>query len=164
MTTTPNLTVTTPSDREIAMSRVFRAPRTLVWDAYTKPELVKRWLGVFGEMTMPVCEIDLRVGGGFRYVWRGPNGFEMGMRGTFREITRPERIVNSEKFDQAWYEGEAQVTLLLTEKDGQTTATTTVLYASRAVRDGVLKSPMSTGVAAGFDELEKLLATLAGAS
>jgi uncharacterized protein YndB with AHSA1/START domain len=158
------LRVTTPSDREIAMARVFDAPRTLVWDAYTKPELLKRWLGVWGPWSMGVCEIDLRVGGGYRYVWRGPGGAEMGMRGAYREIVAPERLVSTEVFDQPWYEGEAVGTLELVEQDGQTTATTTVRYASQAVRDGVLKSPMSTGVSAGLDALEALLASLGGAS
>jgi len=158
------LVVTTPSDREIAMARVFDAPRTLVWDAYTKPELIKRWLGTMPGWSMAVCEVDLRVGGGFRYVWRGPGGANMGMRGAYLEITAPERIVSTEVFDQAWYEGEAVGTLVLTERDGQTTATTTVRYASQAVRDGVLRSPATGGFSAGLDALEALLATLGGAS
>jgi uncharacterized protein YndB with AHSA1/START domain len=158
------LTVTTPSDREIAMTRVFDAPRALVWDAYTKPELLKRWLGVFGGWSLAVCEIDLRVGGGYRYVWRGPGGTEMGMRGAYREIAAPERLVSTEVFDQPWYEGEAVDTLVLTEREGKTTATTTVRYASPAVRDGVLKSPMTTGVSAGYEALDALLASLGGAS
>src|SRR5215471_3892683 len=127
------LQVTTPSDREIAMTRDFDAPRALVWDAFTKPELLKRWLGVFGGWSLDVCEIDLRVGGSYRYVWRGPGGAEMGMRGSYLEIARSERIVNTEKFDQPWYPGEAQGTLVLVEKDGRTVATTTVRYPSREV-------------------------------
>ena len=163
-TTKKTLEVTTPSDREIAMARVFDAPRTLVWEAYTKPDLIKRWLGVMPGWSMAVCEVDLRVGGGFRYVWHGPGGVVMGMRGAYREIAAPERIVSTEVFDQPWYEGEAVGTLLLSERDGQTTATTTVRYASRTVRDGVLKTPMATGVSAGLDALEALLASLGGAS
>ena len=88
----------------------------------------------------------------------------MGMRGVYREIVAPERLVSTEVFDQPWYEGEAVGTLVLVEHDGQTTATTTVRYASQAVRDGVLKSPMATGVSAGLDALEVLLASLGGAS
>src|SRR6267143_4785009 len=80
------LEVTTPSDREIAMTRVFDAPRRLVYDAWTRPELLKRWLGVFGGWELAVCEIDLKVGGAYRYVWRGPDRAEMGMRGVYREI------------------------------------------------------------------------------
>jgi uncharacterized protein YndB with AHSA1/START domain len=153
------LTVTTPSDREIALARVFDAPRPLVWDAFTKPELIKRWLGTMPGWSMAVCEVDLRVGGGFRYVWQGP-GTQMGMRGAYREITPPERLVSTELFDQPWYEGEAVGTLVLTERDGKTTATTTVRYASREVRDGVLKTPMATGVSAGYDALDAVLASL----
>src|SRR5207247_8670465 len=100
------LQLTTPSDREIAMTRVFDAPRKLVFDAHTKPELVKRWLLGPPGWSMPVCEIDLRVGGRFRYVWRRDNdGTQMGMGGVYREIVAPERIVNTEKFDEAWYPG-----------------------------------------------------------
>jgi len=159
MKNTGNLKITTPSDREIAMTRVFDAPRRLIYDAWTKPELLKRWLGVFGGWEFAVCEIDLKVGGAYRYVWRGPDGAEMGMRGVYREIVPAERIVCTEVFDVPWYEGEAVDTLVFVEKDGKTTATTTVLYASKAVRDAVLKSPMEHGVAAGYDQLEKILAS-----
>ena len=150
------LRITTPSDREIALTRVFDAPRTLVWDAFTKPELIKRWL-VRGGWTFPVCEVDLKVGGTYRYVWRGPNGAEMGMGGVFREIVRPERIVTTEKFDQPWYEGEAVDTMTFVEREGKTTATTTVLYSSKAVRDAVLKSPMESGIAQNYNNLDELL-------
>src|SRR5207245_5079215 len=84
------LKVSAQSDRDIVMTRVFDAPRSLVFDAYTKPELLKRWLGVFGGYSMPVCEVDLRVGGTYRFVWRGPDGAEMGVRGVYREVVRPE--------------------------------------------------------------------------
>src|SRR5882672_7435090 len=98
------LQITLPSDREIAMTRVFEAPRRLVFDAHTKPELIKRWLGVRAGWSMPVCEVDLRVGGKYRYVWTKNDGtYEMGMGGVFREVAAPERVVSSEKFDQAWY-------------------------------------------------------------
>jgi uncharacterized protein YndB with AHSA1/START domain len=153
------LQVTTPSEREIAMTRVFNAPRTMVFDAWTKPELLKRWLGVRGGWTFAVCEVDLRVGGTYRFVWRGPSGAEMGMGGVYREIVRPERLVATEKFDDPWYEGEALDTTVLVEQDGKTTLTTTVLYASREVRDAVLKSPMETGVAESYDKLAELLAS-----
>ena len=152
------LQITTPSDREIAMTRVFDAPRNLVWDAWTKPELLKRWLGVRNGWSFAVCEVDLKVGGSYRYVWRGPNGVEMGMGGVYREIVRPERIIATEKFDQPWYEGEAIDTLEFVEQGGRTTATTTVLYASRQVRDAVLESPMEQGVAESYDVLAELLA------
>lgn len=154
------LQVTTPSDREIAMTRVFDAPRSLVFDAFTKPELIKRWLGVRGGWTFALCEVDLKVGGAYRYVWRGPKGQEMGMGGVFREVVRPERVVCTEKFDESWYEGEAIDTMTFLERNGKTTATTTVLYSSKAARDGVLKSPMDQGVAEGYDKLDEILAAI----
>jgi uncharacterized protein YndB with AHSA1/START domain len=153
------LRVTTPSDREIAMTRVFDAPRKLVFDALTKPELVRRWLGAFGGWSMAVCEIDLRVGGAYRYVWRNADGREMGMGGVFRAVEPPGRIVATEVFDESWYPGEALDTSVLVEQGGKTTLTTTVLYESREARDGVLKSPMETGVAASYDKLAELLAS-----
>jgi uncharacterized protein YndB with AHSA1/START domain len=157
------LQVTTPSEREIAMTRVFDAPRRRVFDALTKPELLKRWFGVFGGWSLVVCESDLKVGGNFRFVWRGPDGSEMGMSGTYREIVPPERLVRTESFDDPWYDGEAMATTELVEQDGKTTLTTTVLYASREVRDGVLKSPMEHGVTAGYDKLAELLVSPAAA-
>jgi uncharacterized protein YndB with AHSA1/START domain len=157
---TGTLTVTTPGDREIVMTRVFDAPRHLVWDAMTKPDLLKRWLGVHHGWTLQVCEIDLRVGGAYRYVWHGPNGEVMGMGGVYREILRPERIVSTETFDQAWYSGGAEDTLILVERNGKTTLTLTVAYESREVRDGVLTSPMKEGVAAGYDVLDGVLASV----
>ena len=152
------LKVTARSDREIVMTRVFEAPRNLVFDAYTKPELLKRWLGVFGGYSMPVCEVDLRVGGKYRFVWRGPDGAEMGVRGVYREVVRPERLVHTEKFDEAWYPGESLITTVLAEQGGKTTLTVTMRYESREARDAVLKSPMESGVAQSYDKLAELLA------
>jgi uncharacterized protein YndB with AHSA1/START domain len=103
--------------------------------------------------------MDLRVGGAYRYVWRGPNGVEMGMRGVYREVVVPERIVATEKFDQSWYPGEAVSTVVMVQEGDRTTLTLTVRYESREARDAVLKSPMESGVAAGFDKLEELLAS-----
>jgi uncharacterized protein YndB with AHSA1/START domain len=160
MTNIGLLEVTTPSDREIAMTRVFNAPARLVFDAWTKPELIKRWLGVRAGWMMAVCEVDLKVGGAYRFVWRGPD-MTMGMRGLYREVVRPERLVSTEVFDDPWYEGEAVDTIVLVERDGNTTVTTTVRYASREVRDAVIKSGMATGVAEGYDKLAELLASIA---
>src|SRR4029077_3965053 len=154
---TGKLQVTAHGDRKIVMSRVFNAPRHLVWDAFTRPELVKRWLLGPDGWSMPVCEIDLRVGGSYRYLWRHADGREMGMGGIYREIEIPERVVATEKFDEAWYPGEAVGTLLLVEQGGRTTATQTMLYDSPQTRDAVLKSPMETGVAASYDRLETLV-------
>jgi len=153
------LKLTTPTDREIAMTRVFDAPRHLVFDAFTKPELVKQWLLGPPGWTMPVCEIDLRVGGAYRYVWRHADGREMGMGGIYREIVPQERLVCTELFDQAWYPGEALVTTTLVEQGGRTTLTSTMLYVSQETRDAVLKSGMERGVAASYDRLEELLAS-----
>jgi uncharacterized protein YndB with AHSA1/START domain len=153
------LEITTPSDREISMTRVFDAPARLVFDAWTKPELLKRWLGVRAGWTMEVCEVDLRVGGKYRFVWRGPD-MTMGMGGAYREIVPPVRLVSTEKFDEAWYEGEALDTIVLVERDGKTTATTTVRFVSREVRDAVIKSGMASGVAESYDTLAELLPSL----
>jgi uncharacterized protein YndB with AHSA1/START domain len=156
------LVVTTPSDREIAMTRVFDAPRRLVFDALTKPELLKRWFFGRDGWSLAVCEVDLQVGGAYRFVWRGPDGTEMGMRGVYREVMPPERLVATESFVDPWYSGEAVGTQVLVEQGGKTTLTTTVRYASPEVRDAVLKSPMADGVAEGYDRLAELLA-IAGA-
>jgi uncharacterized protein YndB with AHSA1/START domain len=158
------LKVTTPSDLEIAMTRVFSAPRRLVFEALTKPELVKQWLLGPPGWTMPVCEIDLRVGGAFRYVWRHAEGREMGMGGVFREIVPQERIVHTELFDEAWYAGEALVTNVLVEQGGKTTLTLTSRFETRETRDAVLKSGMESGVAVSYDRLEQLLASQGAAS
>jgi uncharacterized protein YndB with AHSA1/START domain len=153
------LKVTTRGDREIVMTRTFDAPRRLVFDAFTKPELVKQWLLGPDGWSMPVCEIDLKVGGRYRYVWRNDKtGTEMGMGGVFREIVVPERIVATEKFDEAWYPGEALDTTVFVEQDGKTTVTLTVLGATPEARDAMLKSGMESGVAVSYDRLEKLLA------
>jgi uncharacterized protein YndB with AHSA1/START domain len=150
----------TRGDREIVMTRDFDAPRRMVFGALTKPELVKRWLLGPPGWTMPVCEIDPRVGGAYRFQWRGPDGTEMGTRGVCREIVPPERFVTTERFDNPWYPGEALVTYVLAERGGITTLTLTVLYESREARDGVLKSGMEKGVAMSYDRLEQLLTSL----
>ena len=161
MKNTGNLKLTTRGDREIVMTRVFDAPRRLVFEALTKPELVKQWLLGPPGWTMPVCEIDLRVGGAYRYVWRrDSDGTQMGMGGVYREIVAPERLVATERFDEAWYPGEAVGTLVLVEQGGKTTLTQTELHQSREARDAVLKSGMEQGVAASYDRLEQLLASL----
>ena len=154
-----SLTVTTPSDREIALTRRFDAPRSLVFEALTKPDLIRRWLVGPDGWTMVVCEIDLRVGGAYRYVWEHiADGARMGMGGVYREIVPPRRIVTTERFDESWYPGEGIGTIELLEYEGKTTLTMTLLYESREARDVVLKSPMEQGVAAGYDRLAELLA------
>lgn len=158
---TGKLIVTTPSDREIAMTRVFNAPRKLVFDAWTKPALVRRWLLGPPGWTMPVCEIDLRVGGAYRFEWLGQDGTRMGMGGVYREIVIPERIVNTQLFDVDWTGGETLGTLLFTEQGGKTTLTNSVLYSSREARDAALRTPMAEGVEAGYARLDEILPTMA---
>lgn len=154
----PTLQVTARGDREIVMTRVFNAPARLVFDALTKPELVKRWLLGPDGWTMPVCEIDLRVGGAYRYVWRRTStGKQMGSRGVFREIVVSERLVFTELFDEAWYHGECVITSILSEHAGKTTLTTTMQYESQETRDAVLKSGMERGVAVSYDRLAAIV-------
>jgi uncharacterized protein YndB with AHSA1/START domain len=160
MKNTGTLKLTTRGDREIVMTRIFDAPRSLVFEAFSKPELVRQWLLGPPGWSMPVCEIDFRVGGRYRYVWRHANGQEMAMGGVHREIVAPERIVATEKFDESWYPGEAVGTIVLVEQGGKTALTQTVLYESSEAREAVLKSPMEQGVTAGYDRLAELLAAL----
>ncbi len=159
MTAPDTLMVTAAGEREIVIARRFDAPRALVFDAYTRPELVRRWLLGPPGWQMPVCEIELRVGGRYRYVWRHEaDGREMGIGGVFREIVRPERLVATEKFDESWYPGEAVSTLVLTEAGGWTQLTQTVRYESREARDTALTSGMDKGLEFGFNRLAELLA------
>jgi len=159
------LKLTTPSDREIAMTRVFDAPRKLVFDAHTKPDLVRQWLLGPPGWSMPVCEMDVRVGGKYRWVWRHDrDGTTMGMGGVYREIVKPERLVVTERFDEAWYPGEALNTLVLVEQGGRTTLTQTMRYESREARDAVLKSGMESGVKASYDRLAALLVSTSQAT
>jgi uncharacterized protein YndB with AHSA1/START domain len=152
------LEVTTPSDREIVMRRSFNAPRQSVFDAFTKPELIRRWLLGPDGWSMRVCEVDLTPGGKFHYVWRNDtDGKEFGMNGDYREIARPERIAHAERFDQAWYPGDALVTTIFDEHHRTTTLTMTMSFDSREVRDGALESGMEKGVAASFDRLSDIL-------
>jgi uncharacterized protein YndB with AHSA1/START domain len=155
MKNTGTLKVSLPTEREVVMTRVFDAPRRLVFDAVTKPELLMRWFGPRG-WSLVVCEADLKVGGAWRWVLRGPDGRDMGMRGVYKEITPPERLVSTESFDD--YPGESLNTLILSEEDGKTTFTITVRYASQEIRDAVIKSGMEHGAAECYDKLAEMLA------
>jgi uncharacterized protein YndB with AHSA1/START domain len=154
--------LSTPGECEIQVTRDFDARRGLVFDAFTKPELVRRWLLGPPGWTMPVCEIDLRVGGAYRYVWRSVDGSHMALGGVFREIILNERLVATETFDDAWYPGEAVVTTVFVETKGITTTTIVVRYESRAARDTARRSGMEYGMAAGYDRLEELLPKFTG--
>jgi uncharacterized protein YndB with AHSA1/START domain len=152
------LRISASGEHEIRMTRDFDAPRRLVFEAYTKPELLKRWLGVREGWVLAECEVDLRVGGAYRYLWRHEaRGARMGAGGRFREIVVPERIVCTEKFDDPWYEGEGLNTASFEERAGKTTLVVTLRYESNETRDRVLRSPMERGVSDSYDALAALL-------
>src|SRR4051812_43452829 len=142
--------VTTPSDEEIRMTRLFDAPRDLVFEAMSRPEHITEWWGRLGEgYSVPVCEVDLRPGGRWRFVNRHPRG-EAAFHGVYREVAPPERIVFTEIFE-AFPDVESVVTSLLTEEDGKTRLTVTVRYPSQFVRDQVRQSGMERGAATSYD-------------
>jgi uncharacterized protein YndB with AHSA1/START domain len=153
-------TATTPSDREITLTRLFDAPRHLVFEAMSKPEHVRRWWGILDDQhSVIVCDIDMRVGGGWRFVGRGPRG-EYAFHGVYREIAAPERIVFTEIYDP-FPDAESVVTSTLTEERGKTRLSVTALYPSLEVRDIVLKTGMETGAAISYDRLEEVATELA---
>ena len=149
---------TTPSDLEIVAVRVVDAPRTLVWDMWTKPEHVPHWMTGPEGWTMPVCEIDLRPGGTWHFVWRKADGKEMGMDGEYREIVPPERLVNTERWGGDW--AESLNTLVLTEENGKTTMTCTVTYPSKEARDRAVGTGMKDGWARSYDLMDEYLRTM----
>ena len=152
-------TVTTPSDQEVRMTRLFDAPRALVFEAMSKPEHVKRWWGCLGQgYSVPVCEIDLRPGGRWRFVNRHPKG-EAAFHGEYREIDSPARLVFTEIFED-FPDVVSVVISELSEENGKTRLTVTVRYPSKDVRDIVMASGMSTGAGISYDRLEDLLAEL----
>ena len=154
MKNTGTLAVAIPTSKQIVLTRVFNAPRGLVFDAFTKPELLKRWFGPRG-WSLIVCEVDFRVGGGFRFILRSPEGNQMGMRGTYREIDASHRSVHTESFDDL--PGESEVITELTERDGKTVLTATITFTSQEVRDAVIRSGMEHGAAESYDRLAELL-------
>jgi uncharacterized protein YndB with AHSA1/START domain len=154
--TTGTVTLTTPTEREIVLTRVFDAPRGWVFDALTRPELLERWHGPHG-WSLVVCEVDLRPRGTYRFGWRRrADAAAMGMRGVYREVAPPERLVHTERFDRPWYPGEAVITTVLAERDGRTTLTATQRYESRAARDLALVSPMGDRLAESYDKLAEM--------
>lgn len=146
------------SDREIAITRSFEAPRELVWDCHTKPDLVRRWLTGPPGWTMTVCEIDLRVGGKYRYVLRGPNAEEMGFGGTYRELDRPKLMASTEIFDEDWTGGETYSSTRFDEVGDGTLVTVSVVYSSKEARDGALATGMAEGMEMSFRTLDGVLA------
>jgi uncharacterized protein YndB with AHSA1/START domain len=156
--------VSLPSDREVRVTRSFKAPRALVYKAYTDPALVQQWLLGPPGWTMPVCEMDVRVGGNYRWRWRSDkDGKEFGFAGTFREVQPPKKLVHSEAYDPGTvsdaYPGEpALVTITFDEADGVTTLTSLIDFGSKAARDAALKTGMTDGMEQSYQLLDRLLA------
>lgn len=149
-------TVSTRNDRDIVLSREFNAPRTLVFDAWTKPKLLMRWYGARG-WNLTGCYVDLRVGGRYRFVSKGPDGSVMAQSGVYQAIQVPDRLVHTEMFDDQSYPGETLIAHVFVERIGRTTVTSTLRYSSPQARDRVLRYPMARGVNESFDRLDKLL-------
>ena len=154
MKNTGTLKVECINDCDVVMTRVFDAPREMVYAAFSKPELLKRWFGPHG-WSLDTCEVDHKVGGGFRFILVGPEGHRMGMRGTYVELAPPHRSVHRETFDD--YPGESTVSAVFTEKNGKTTMVATVTYGSKEIRDAVIASGMEHGAAESYDRLAGLL-------
>ena len=148
------------SPTELVITRTFAAPRRLVWDAMTSPEYVRRWYGL-RILTVTICEIDLRVGGTWRFVLRAPNGSEHGFTGVYREIAAPDRLVYTENYEAIGPGHEVLVTTTFEEHDGKTMLKSRLVYQSEADRDAHLHSGMETGMRESFERLEQLLTTLA---
>jgi uncharacterized protein YndB with AHSA1/START domain len=159
---TGTLTVERVGESDLRFVREFDAPRDLVFRAHTTPARLEQWLLGPDGWTMPVCEVDLRPGGRFRYVWRKGH-IEMGMTGTFLEIAPPGRIVHTEIFDEDWTGGETVVTTVFDEADGRTTLSMTVRYSSAAARDGALATGMISGMSTTYDRLAGQLSREPGA-
>lgn len=152
--------ITTPSDLEAVLTRDFDAPRRLVWEAFTNPEHIARWMLGPPGWTMPVCENDLRPGGMWHYVWRKNDGSEMEMTGVNREVVLHERIVNTEKWGPEW--PETVNTVVFTDHEGGTRVTTTVRYPSREARDAAMKTGMKSGAEQSYARLDEVLRSMAG--
>lgn len=157
--------VTTPSELEIVLTRTFDAPARLVWEASTRTDLIPRWYCCMEGFTMPVCESDLRVGGAWRFVTRGPDGTEYPMCGVYREIEEGKRIVQTERYDVAPFnQFEAIVTMTLEEKNGKTILRSHILHATKMARDGHLQSGMEEGAGLAYGRLEEVAQSLRAAA
>ena len=153
-----DVTITTPSDREVLLTREFDAPSALVFDALTQPELLRRWYGPTG-WTLIVCEIELKVDGAWHFVVQRPDGKKFGQLGNYRVIKRPHLIVNTETWDD-WDAGETLVTTSLSERAGKTTFQSNILFPSQEVRDIVVKGGLEHGTAESYQKLDDLLSSL----
>lgn len=158
MRATDTLNVTTPAPREIVMTREFAAPRTLVFEAYTRPELLRRWFGPHGHELVE-CEVDLRVGGVWRFVVKAPDDSTMTLHGIYREIAAPERIVSMETNEDCEAEDGTGTTSTLTfeERDGRTTLTNRLVFVSEEIRDMMIELGMQHGVGQGYERLATLV-------
>ena len=154
------LTVTTPTDTQIVITRQFDAPRHLVFACYTQPALIRRWLNGAEGWVMTVCEFDARVGGKYRYEWKAPSGYLMGMGGVVTAIEPVSHVASAELFDDDWTGGETISTLNFDEVSGRTTLVNTITYSSREARDGALKTPMAEGMEFGYKKLDDVLSEL----
>lgn len=152
-------TFSMPSDREVLVTRVVDAPRALVFDAWTHPRHVPNWMTGPAGWTMPVCEIDLRPGGTWRFVWRREDGSEMAMSGSYREVSPPDRLVTTESWGEPW--PETVNTLILTEQAGRTTMSLTILYPSKEARDAATATGMKEGMTQSYDRLAEYLRSAA---
>lgn len=159
--------VTLPSDREVRVTRQFNAPRQLVYDAHTKPELIRKWMG-YAEWDMPVCEMDVRVGGKYRWYWKHKeSGKEFGFFGPFTEVDAPARLAHEQYFDPGNLGGSmpsgdpCEVWLELTEQNGVTTLTSNMKFASKEARDGAVATGMTDGMEFSYTRLEALAAEAA---
>lgn len=161
---TGGLKIEASGDTEIRMTRTFAAPLNLVFDAWTKPALLKRWLYGPEGWSLTTATVDLRVGGKYRFVTTHKDGRTMGWGGVYREVAAPSRLVATERFDQPWYPGDATNTIDLTERAGRTTMVSTMTYATREARDMVLASPMEQGLRPGFDRMDAMVQELAAAA
>jgi len=155
--------VTLPSDREVRVVRTFNAPRQLVWDAHTKPELIKRWMLGPSGWSMPVCEMDVRPGGKYKWRWKNDeDGKQFGFHGTFNEVNAPAKLTHDEYYDPGDIGGAmpandpALVTLVLSESGGVTTLVCTMRFASKEARDGAVSTGMTDGMEMGYARLDDM--------
>jgi uncharacterized protein YndB with AHSA1/START domain len=162
-TTIDKAQVTLPTDREVKVTRSFRAPRALVYRTYTEPRLVQRWLLGPPGWSMPVCEMDVRVGGRFRWRWRNDQDrSEFGFAGTFREVQPASRLVHTQAYDPGTIEGgypgeDALVTVTFTEDAGVTTVTTLIDFGSKDARDAAVATGMTDGMEQSYRLLDQVL-------
>ncbi len=162
MKASQKLTVETPSDREVRVTRQFNAPAQLVWDAHTKPELVKKWQGYPDGWTMPVCEMDVRVGGSYRWRWRNDENQEFGFFGKYIEVKPSARLVFEQHYDPGSFgvpmmSEPSIITTIFEEKSGLTTLTVTIRFASKEERDEAAATGMTDGMEVSYQRLDALL-------